>query len=40
MTIDTVELVHPEANIINNVTFVDNIALNGNGGGLYLDNVS
>lgn len=40
MTLDTIPKVHDKGNIVNNVTFIGNIAKDGNGGGLYLDSVS
>lgn len=33
-------MVHPEANILVNVTFIGNIAVGGSGGGIYIDNIN
>lgn len=39
MVIDNVPLVNSKANIVNNVTFIENVATDKNGGGIYLENV-
>lgn len=40
MGMDTIPLVHDSVHLIKNITFKENLAIDGNGGALYLDNIN